>query len=70
MNPTLSSVVRIEKARTAPLLDHSFFGILLFPLGARARNSIAILATVRLHGLDRFANTEQTGVALLQPRAC
>jgi hypothetical protein len=38
---TLSSVVRIQKARTALLLDHPFFGTLLFRLGARACRSIA-----------------------------
>jgi predicted metal-dependent peptidase len=41
----LSSVVRIQKARTTLLLDHPFFGSLLFRLGARARNSIATMAT-------------------------
>jgi hypothetical protein len=30
----LSSVVRIQKARTTLLLDHPFFGKLLFRLGA------------------------------------
>jgi predicted metal-dependent peptidase len=45
MNPTLASVVRIQKARTALLLDHPFFGTLLFRLGAQARNSIATMAT-------------------------
>jgi predicted metal-dependent peptidase len=45
ITPTLSSVVRIQKARTALLLDHPFFGTLLFRLGARARNSIATMAT-------------------------
>jgi hypothetical protein len=38
----LSSVVRIQKARTTVLLDHPFFGTLLFRLGAQARSSIAI----------------------------
>ena len=45
MNPTLSSVLRIQKARTALLLDHPFFGTLLFRLGAQARDSIATMAT-------------------------
>jgi hypothetical protein len=45
MNPTLASVVRIQKARTALLLDHPFFGTLLFRLGAQARSSIATMAT-------------------------
>jgi len=41
MNPTLASVVRIQKARTALLLDHPFFGTLLFRLGAQARRHAA-----------------------------
>jgi predicted metal-dependent peptidase len=45
ITPTLGSVVRIQKARTALLLDHPFFGTLLFRLGARARSSIATMAT-------------------------
>jgi hypothetical protein len=40
---TPSSVVRIQKARTALLLDHPFFGTLLFRLGARACRSIATM---------------------------
>jgi predicted metal-dependent peptidase len=43
--PPLSSVVRIQKARTGLLLDHPFFGTLLFRLGAQARSSIATMAT-------------------------
>ena len=42
---SLSSMVRIQKARTTLLLDHPFFGTLLFRLGARARSSIATMAT-------------------------
>jgi hypothetical protein len=44
MNKPLSSVVRIQKARTTLLLDHPFFETLLFRLGAPAR-SIATIAT-------------------------
>jgi predicted metal-dependent peptidase len=51
----LSSVVRIQKARTTLLLDHPFFGTLLFRLGARARNSIATMAT---DGVSLFFNPE------------
>ena len=35
MTNHLSPAVRIQKARTALLLDHPFFGSLLFRLGAR-----------------------------------
>ncbi|HTF64932.1 MAG TPA: hypothetical protein VK638_19820 [Edaphobacter sp.] len=45
MNKPLSSMVRIQKARTTLLLDHPFFGTLLFRLGAQARSSIATMAT-------------------------
>jgi hypothetical protein len=45
MNRPLSSAVRIQKARTTLLLDHPFFGTLLFRLGAQARSSIATMAT-------------------------
>jgi predicted metal-dependent peptidase len=45
ITPTLPSVERIQKARTALLLDHPFFGTLLFRLGAQARSSIATMAT-------------------------
>ena len=55
MNPTLASVVRIQKARTALLLDHPFFGTLLFRLGARARSSIATMAT---DGVSLYFNPE------------
>jgi hypothetical protein len=40
-----SSAARIQKARTTLLLDHPFFGMLLFRLGAEARSSIATMAT-------------------------
>jgi predicted metal-dependent peptidase len=52
---SLSSVVRIQKARTTLLLDHPFFGTLLFRLGARARNSIATMAT---DGVSLFFNPD------------
>jgi len=53
MSHQVSSVVRIQKARTALLLDHPFFGTLLFRLGARPRNSIATMAT---DGVSLFYN--------------
>jgi predicted metal-dependent peptidase len=43
------------KARTALLLDHPFFGTLLFRLDARARNSIATMAT---DGVSLYFNPE------------
>jgi predicted metal-dependent peptidase len=55
ITPTLSSVVRIQKARTALLLDHPFFGTLLFRLGARACSSIATMAT---DGVSLYFNPE------------
>jgi predicted metal-dependent peptidase len=55
ITPTLSSVVRIQKARTALLLDHPFFGTLLFRLGARARSAIATMAT---DGVSLYFNPE------------
>src|ERR1700758_2569911 len=45
ITPTLGGAVRIQKARTALLLDHPFFGTLLVRLGAQARSSIATMAT-------------------------
>jgi len=55
----LPSVVRIQKARTALLLDHPFFGTLLFRLGAQARSSIATMATddVSLYFNPQFVET-------------
>ena len=55
MTRTLSSVVRIQKARTTLLLDHPFFGSLLFRLGARPRSSIATMAT---DGVSLFFNPD------------
>ena len=49
----LSSVVRIQKSRAALLLDHPFFGTLLFRLGARPRTSIETMAT---DGVSLFYN--------------
>jgi hypothetical protein len=45
--------VRIQRARTALLLDHPFFGSLLFRLGGRASNSIPTMAT---DGVSLFYN--------------
>jgi predicted metal-dependent peptidase len=58
-NYPLSSVVRIQKARTTLLLDHPFFGTLLFRLGAQARSSIATMATdgVSLYFNPQFVET-------------
>src|SRR6201987_3869129 len=55
IKPTLSILVRIQKARTALLLDHPFFGTLLFRLGAQARSSIATMAT---DGVSLYFNPE------------
>jgi predicted metal-dependent peptidase len=57
--PALSSMVRIQKARTTLLLDHPFFGALLFRLGAQARSSIATMATdgVSLYFNPQFVET-------------
>src|ERR1700759_552518 len=55
ITPTLGGAVRIQKARTALLLDHPFFGTLLFRLGAKARNSIATMAT---DGVSLYFNPE------------
>src|ERR1700761_6551489 len=41
----LTPAVRIQKARTALLLDHPFFGSLLFRLGGKPSRSIATMAT-------------------------
>src|SRR5438270_8169250 len=51
----LPSEVRIQKARTTLLLDHPFFGTLLFRLGATPCRSIATMAT---DGLSLFYNPE------------
>jgi predicted metal-dependent peptidase len=49
----LTPAVRIQKARTALLLDHPFFGSLLFRLGGRASGSIQTMAT---DGVSLFYN--------------
>src|SRR5215469_17871986 len=41
----LPSDLRIQKARTTLLLDHPFFGTLLFRLGGKPSSSIATMAT-------------------------
>lgn len=51
----LSPAVRIQKARTALLLDHPFFGALLFRLGARRTTSIQTMAT---DGISLFYNPD------------
>jgi predicted metal-dependent peptidase len=55
MRSHLPSLVRIQKARTALLLDHPFFGTLLFRLGARPCRSIATMAT---DGTSLFFNPD------------
>ena len=53
MTKHLIHAVRIQKARTALLLDHPFFGSLLFRLGGLASNSIQTMAT---DGVSLFYN--------------
>jgi predicted metal-dependent peptidase len=53
MTKDLIHTVRIQKARTALLLDHPFFGSLLFRLGGLASNSIQTMAT---DGVSLFYN--------------
>jgi len=53
MNHQIQSEVRIQKARTTLLLDHPFFGTLLFRLGGRPSSSIATMAT---DGVSLFYN--------------
>jgi predicted metal-dependent peptidase len=53
MTKHLTPAVRIQKARTALLLDHPFFGSLLFRLGGRVSNSIQTMAT---DGVSLFYN--------------
>lgn len=53
MTKHLTPAVRIQKARTALLLDHPFFGSLLFRLGGVASNSIPTMAT---DGVSLFYN--------------
>ena len=58
MNHRLPSDLRIQKARTTLLLDHPFFGTLLFRLGAKPCRSIATMAT---DGVSLFYNPEFVG---------
>jgi predicted metal-dependent peptidase len=51
----LPSDLRIQKARTSLLLDHPFFGTLLFRLGGRPSSSIATMAT---DGVSLFYNPQ------------
>lgn len=51
----IPSEVRIQKARTTLLLDHPFFGTLLFRLGGKASRSVATMAT---DGVSLFYNPE------------
>jgi predicted metal-dependent peptidase len=55
----IPSEVRIQKARTMLLLDHPFFGTLLFRLGGKASRSVATMATdgVLLFYNPQFVNT-------------
>lgn len=55
MNQQLASGVRIQRSRTALLLDHPFFGALLFRLGASPSSSVATMAT---DGVSIFYNPE------------
>ena len=50
-----STELRIQKARTALLLDHPFFGSLLFRLKGRESRSIATMAT---DGVSLYYNSE------------
>jgi predicted metal-dependent peptidase len=53
MTKHLTPAVRIQKARTALLLDHPFFGSLLFRLGGQASGAIETMAT---DGVSLFYN--------------
>ena len=53
MNHSIPTDLRIQKARTTLLLDHPFFGTLLFRLGGRPSYSIATMAT---DGVSLFYN--------------
>jgi predicted metal-dependent peptidase len=55
MNHKIPNEVRIQKARTTLLLDHPFFGTLLFRLGGKASQSVATMAT---DGVSLFYNPE------------
>jgi predicted metal-dependent peptidase len=51
----IQSEFRIQKARTTLLLDHPFFGTLLFRLGGKASRSVTTMAT---DGVSLFYNPE------------
>jgi predicted metal-dependent peptidase len=51
----LPTGLRIQRARTTLLLDHPFFGTLLFRLGGKASRSVATMAT---DGISLFYNPE------------
>jgi predicted metal-dependent peptidase len=51
----IPSGLRIQKARTTLILDHPFFGTLLFRLGARPSRAVATMAT---DGISMFYNPE------------
>jgi predicted metal-dependent peptidase len=55
MNQSVPSDLRIQKARTTLLLDHPFFGTLLFRLGGKQSRSIETMAT---DGVSLFYNPE------------
>jgi predicted metal-dependent peptidase len=55
MNQLTQASVKIQKARIALLLDHPFFGSLLFRLRERERRSIKTMAT---DGVSLFFNPE------------
>jgi predicted metal-dependent peptidase len=55
MKPQTSAEIRIQKARTALLLDHPFFGTLLFRLKGRETRSVQTMAT---DGISLFYNPE------------
>jgi predicted metal-dependent peptidase len=55
MKHVTSTELRIQKARTALLLDHPFFGSLLFRLKGRESRSIATMAT---DGVSLYYNPE------------
>jgi len=55
MNHSVPRDLRIQKARTTLLLDHPFFGTLLFRLGGKASRSVATMAT---DGVSLFYNPE------------
>lgn len=55
MNHQILSDLRIQKARTTLLLDHPFFGTLLFRLGGKPSRSIATMAT---DGVSLFYNPQ------------